>query len=77
MKLKEFIKFLELQDQDAIVEVLVHYNGHGYYDQGGTCTTEYFDPDKHFEYTDFRDNKFAKGKPYQNDRIILLGSKDN
>ena len=42
MIVSEFIQWLKAQDQDAIVEVLVHSRGTSYYDQGGNVTTEEF-----------------------------------
>lgn len=40
----EMIKWLETMPQDAKVSVLRHSRGTGYYDQGGWCTEEEFDP---------------------------------
>jgi hypothetical protein len=85
MVVSEFIEWLKTQDQDAIVEVLVHSSGTGYYDQGGNVTTEEFDPSegyygcsKYHEYTDFRGNKFVKeDHPCYNKRFIQFGTKDN
>lgn len=85
MIVKDFIKWLETQDQEAIVEVLVHSSGTGYYDQGGNVTTEEFDPSKayygsskHHEYTDYRGNQFVKeDAPWYNKRILQIGTKDN
>lgn len=80
MLVKEFIKWLETQDQEAIVEVIVHSSGSGYYDQGGTVTTEEFtdSPYAHYEYTDFRGNQCVKDDAhYYNKRYLQIGSKDN
>lgn len=86
MIVKDFIKWLETQDQEAIVEVLVHSSGTGYYDQGGNVTTEEFDIStdqysqfgKHWDYTDFRGNQFTKeDHPCFMKRYLQIGSKDN
>ena len=85
MIVAEFIEWLKTQDQGAIVEVLVHSSGTGYYDQGGNVTTEEFDPSqtyydcsKYHEYTDFRSNQFVKeDHPCYNKRFLQLGTKDN
>lgn len=42
MTVAEFIKWLQTMPQDAKVSVLSHSDGHGYYMQGGSCTTEEF-----------------------------------
>jgi len=85
MIVSEFIEWLKTKDQDAVVEVLYHTSGTGYYDQGGNISTEEFDPSKqfhgcpaHHEYTDFRGNQFVKeDAPWYNKRTLLLGTKDN
>ena len=85
MNVAEFRDWLLTQDQEAIVEVLHHSSGTGYYDQGGTVTTEEFDPSKeyygcskHHEYTDFRGNQFVKeDHPCYGKRILQLGTKGN
>lgn len=84
MLVKDFIKWLETQDQEAIVEVLVHSSGTGYYDQGGWVATEEFTKDeeygcgKHFQYTDLRGNpRIAETEEYFNKRYLQIGSKDN
>lgn len=85
MIVREFIEWLKTQDQEAIVEVLVHTDGTGYYDQGGNCSAEDFNPSdkeygcaRHFEYTDFRGNQFVKeDNPVYNKRYLQLGTKGN
>ena len=42
MIVSEFIKWLQTMPQDAKVIVLEHSDDHGYYMQGGSCTTEEF-----------------------------------
>lgn len=74
MTVREFIKWLETQDQDATVEVVYHTAGRGYYDQGGNVTTREFDPSLS-EYTDFRGNQFVKPEdPRFNKRTLLIGA---
>ena len=81
----EFIEWLKTQDQGAIVEVLHHTSGTGYYDHGGNVTTEEFDPSveyygcsTNYEYNDYTGNEFVKeDHPCYNKRILQLGTKDN
>ena len=76
MKVSELIEWLKSQDQDAIVEVVVHTSGRGYYDQGGNATTERFKPE-YSEYTDYRGNPFiGPERPYYNTAELLLGVHD-
>lgn len=84
MNVAELITWLQTQDQEAIVQVLVHSSGTGYYDQGGNVMVQDFTPDgewgvyDHYEYTDFRDNQFVKpDAPYYNKRYLQFGTKDN
>jgi hypothetical protein len=75
MKIKEFIKWLETQDQDAIIKVVAHKSGRGYYDQGGTASKVEFDPSNHVEITDFRGNSFVTpDDDFYNKIHILLGT---
>jgi hypothetical protein len=84
MNVAEFREWLLTQDQEAIVEVLVHSSGTGYYDQGGNVSVEEFTPEekygcgKYFEYIDFRGNQFVKTEAsYYNRRVLQLGTTDN
>ncbi len=73
MKVAEFIEWLKTQDQEAIVECVVHESNGSYYEQGGTCTTEEF-TEELSEYTDFRGNEYVKSsQPYYNKRYLLVG----
>lgn len=66
MIVRELVEWLQkFEDQDATVEVL----------QGGETIPVEFDPEQHVEYTDLRNNPFAKGKPWSNRHTILLGAK--
>ena len=50
VRVKELIEILQkLPNQDARVEVLEHFEGTGYYDQGGTCYWSLLDPTLHIE----------------------------
>ncbi len=74
-------------DDDAIIEIVMHTSGTGYYDQGGNANTTEFNPclqgmgvthkwceNGHFEYTDFTNNQFVKeNHPYFNKKILTLG----
>jgi hypothetical protein len=42
MIVSELIEWLKTMPQDARVQTLVHYDGGGYYQQGGTCSVEDF-----------------------------------
>lgn len=84
MNVAQFREWLLTQDQEAIVEVLVHSDGTGYYDQGGSVTTEEFTSEeeygcgKHFQYTDLRGNpRIAETEEYYNKRYLQLGTKGN
>lgn len=73
MTVAEFIEWLKTQDQDAVVECVVHESGGSYYEQGGTCTTQPFAPELS-DYTDFRGNQFVKEtEPYFNKSYLLIG----
>lgn len=43
MNIAELIEWLQTLPQDATVTTLEHYNGSGYYDQGGNCSIVDFD----------------------------------
>lgn len=78
MTVSELIEWLkEFEDQDAIVEVLCCQRAVGYYAQGGITGTVEFNPDRHYEYTDFRDNQFSKNTPWAQKRTLLLGLDEN
>lgn len=74
MTVAELIEWLKTQDQGATVEIVVHLDDGDYYSQGGTASTEDFDPSEHVEYTDFRGNRFVTpDQPWHNQRTLLLG----
>lgn len=81
MIVKDFIAWLQTQDQEAIVEIVNHRSGGSYYEQGGTASWDDFDKDKqweHWEYVDFRDNQFVKPHAdYFGKRYLRIGGKDN
>ena len=52
MTVAELIKWLQTQDQAAVVHVVFHKTGYGYDNQGGTATTVAFDPNKHVDHSD-------------------------
>ena len=74
MQVKNFIRWLETQDQEATVEILVGIRARAW--EGDSYRRDDFDPDKHADYTDMRGNKFAIGKSYENARALFLGSDD-
>jgi len=77
MKVSELIAWLQgFEDQDATVEVLHCREGRGYYMQGGETEVVEFVPELHAEYTDLRNNPYAKGKPWGDKHALLLGTKD-
>ncbi len=73
MNVKAFINWLQTQDQEAEVEILVRIEGAGY---AGDCfKREPFDLNKHQEYTDFRGNRFMKESDSSfNKRFLFIGS---
>ena len=75
MKVKELAEWLlAFHDQDAEVQVVDHFSGTGYYDQGGNAYQEFFNTDLHTEYTNFVGNKFVKDtEPHYNKSYLLLG----
>ena len=75
MTVRQMIEWMStFEDQDAIVEVVVHSEGRGYYDQGGNADTMEFDPEKHVEYTDMRCNQFVKESDSRyNRRSVVFG----
>ena len=73
MIVSEFIEWLKTQDQGATVEVLVREPSTGY--GGDTVSVVDFDVEEHQEYTDMRDNPYAKGMDYENSRTLLLGNR--
>lgn len=77
MIVRELIEWLQkFEDQDATVEVLHCREGNSYYMQGGETVTVQFDPEKHAEYIDMRNNPYAQGKPWGEVHSLLLGMKD-
>lgn len=84
MNVAELITWLQTQDQEAIVQVLVHSSGTNHCEQGGTVSVEDFTlagdwgVPYHYEYTDFRGNQYTKpDAPYYNKRYLQIGTKDN
>jgi len=71
MTVSELIKWLQTQDQDAVVHVVLHEAGYGYDNQGGTAKTVAFDPNKHVDHSDAI---IYNGKFYEKE--ILLGVYD-
>ncbi len=78
MKVRELIEWLTaFEDQDAEVEVVQHFSGKNYYDQGGYVRAVPFDPNRYATYTDLRGNPFIKpDAPYYEARTLLLGEFD-
>ena len=75
MTVAEFIEWLKTQDQEAVVQTIMHTDGTGYYDQGGNVEVVDFDPVTTSDYTDFRGNSFTPpNAPHYNKRYLLIGS---
>ena len=74
MTVQKFIRWLETQDQDATVEIMVGVRSIGY--EGDSYRHDDFDPEKHAEYVDMRGNPFAVGKSYENSRSLFLGGEE-
>ena len=69
MTVAEMIAWLKTCDQEAIVQVVEHTSGRGYY---GNAREVVFDPAKHVDYTDSR--TFTKeDDPCHDERFLLLG----
>lgn len=80
MIVKDFIKWLETQDQEAIVEILVHSGVGSYCMQGGECFAYDFDPEntEHWDYTDFRNNPYIRpDSESYNKRFLQIGTMNN
>lgn len=58
MIVNELVAWLLTQDQGAIVEVLEHKCGTGYYDQGGNTRIVTLDLKLHAEYYDYDSKAF-------------------
>ena len=72
---EQLIEFLKTQDQKAIVQIIEHSSGTGYYDQGGSASEEDIDLEKHISYTDFKGNSFVKPEDsFFNKAYLLLGT---
>lgn len=71
MTVAEFIEFLKTKDQGATVECIEMREGRDW--AGDTAYQVPFRDDLHWEYTDMRGNQFAKGKPYENSRVLFIG----
>jgi len=78
MTVRELAEWLAaFEDQDAVVKVIVHQRGSGYYDQGGIAAAVEFNPELHAEYTDLRNNPLIPpDAPYYGKRTLLLGEID-
>ncbi|HDR2780770.1 TPA: hypothetical protein QCJ60_000002 [Enterobacter sichuanensis] len=76
MDVKAFIEWLQTLPQDAIVQVIHHSNGTGYYDQGGNIDIRDFTPAPATE-----ENKWTEYFELYRDRngnaTLLLGSTGN
>jgi len=74
MTVQQFIRWLETQDQEATVEIMVGVRSSGY--GGDSYRVDDFAPEKHAKYTDMRSNLFAVGKPWENSRTLFLGGEE-
>lgn len=76
MDVKSFIEWLQTLPQDAIVQVIHHSSGTGYYDQGGNIDIRDFVPSPATE-----ENKWTEYFELYRDRngnaTLLLGSTGN
>ena len=76
MTVRQMREWMEtFEDQDAIVQVVVHSSdGGSYYCQGGSATEDYFNPAEHVEYTDFRGNQFvSEDSAHYNRSYVTFG----
>ena len=65
MNIKQFIEFLQTLPQDAIVQVLSHHSGSGYYDQGGNCYVDDFTDEPQWDYMASEGEGWKYGKHYE------------
>lgn len=71
MKVSEFIEWLETQDQEATVEVVVRVPATGW--GGDSVSVVEFTPELSY-YVDLRGNPFMKdNSPIKDSRTLLLG----
>jgi hypothetical protein len=64
-------------DQEAVIEVVVHQGGSGYYTQGGIAAAVEFNPELHTDYTDLRGNpRIPLRSECYGKRTLLLGEID-
>lgn len=85
MIVSELIKWLETLPQDAVVQVLEHHSGTGYYDQGGNCYVEDFTAEVEYqqwkEEGDSSPAEYVYGKHFELNTVdgvkyLQLGVKD-
>lgn len=83
MKVSDMIEWLKTMPQDAVVQVLDHHSGNGYYDQGGHCYLEYFTThvDEYSQGVDSKGFKWIYGdhfelNEYNGVQLLQLGVKD-
>jgi hypothetical protein len=76
MNVEEFAEWLKtFPDQKAEIQVIEHHDRRGYDEQGGYVFEELFDPTKHTEYTDFRNNELVKPDvSYYKKSYLLIGA---
>lgn len=77
----EMIQWLSTLPQEAKVIVLQHSRGHDYYDQGGWCTTQDFDPTEVAAWSKDYENPFPTQwelyKDSDGEYSLTLGSMEN
>lgn len=72
MIVSEVIDWLKTQDQGATVLVLKIQHGAAY--EGDSYLWVPFDPEEVSEYRDMRNNPFAVGRPWSQDRDLEMGA---
>jgi hypothetical protein len=77
MKVREMIKWLETQEQDAIVQVAVQ-NRPAAYQSYGEVELQVFNPEneRHVDISECRSYPWAKGTGHETTVFIALGSGD-
>ncbi len=73
MTVAEFIEWLKTQDQGATVEVVIANDWSRGYECGTDVKRANFDPAKHTDYIDFRENKHVTEPRIKDRRFLLLG----
>lgn len=81
MIVSELIEWLKTMPQDAVVQVLEHHSGTGYYDQGGSCYITDFTTDCKDSWVNSAGEHIAYGEHFElecfkGQHTLTLGVRD-